>query len=129
LFYILPAGTLLTPILPLPLVGIPLVENGPRMLTLAGVMLIFGGVGWAFVNINSLPMVVELTNARRIGTFTGLYYLFSTFAAIVGPNLNGWAIQIFHNNYNVIMFIAPIFMLIALVLMLGVRRGEAMLPA
>jgi len=126
-FYILPAGTLLKPISPLPLVGIPLVEGGPRMLTLAGVMLIFGGIGWALVNINSLPMVVELTSAARIGTFTGLYYLFSTLSAIVGPNVNGWAIQISNNNYSVIMFIAPFFMLTALVLMLGVRRGEATL--
>ncbi|HJR80763.1 MAG TPA: MFS transporter [Anaerolineales bacterium] len=125
LFYLLPAGTLLAPIFPLPLVGIPLVENGPRMLTLAGVMLLFGGIGWAFVNINSLPMVVELTTAARLGTFTGLYYLFSTFSAIVGPNVNGWAIQLTGNNYNVIMLIAPFFMLTALVLMLGVRRGEA----
>ncbi|HET6824124.1 MAG TPA: MFS transporter [Anaerolineales bacterium] len=125
-FYLLPAGTLLAPISPLPLVGIPLVENGPRMLTLAGVMLLFGGIGWAFVNINSLPMVVELTTAARLGTFTGLYYLFSTFSAIVGPNVNGWAIQLTGNNYNVIMLIAPFFMLTALVLMLGVRRGEAM---
>ena len=125
LFYILPAGTLLAPILPLPLVGIPLSEGGPRMLTMAGIMLIFGGIGWAFVNINSLPMIVDLTSAARIGTFTGLYYLFSTFSAIVGPNINGLAIQLTGNNYNVIMLIAPFFMLIALVLMLGVRRGEA----
>jgi Na+/melibiose symporter-like transporter len=125
LFYILPAGTLLTPISPLPLVGIPLTEGGPRMLTTAGLMLIFGGIGWAFVNINSLPMVVELTTAARLGTFTGLYYLFSTLSAIVGPNVNGWAIQLTNNNYNVIMLIAPFFMLTALVLMLGVRRGEA----
>jgi len=125
LFYILPAGTLLTALSPLPLVGIPLTAGGPRMLTIAGVMLIFGGIGWAFVNINSLPMVVELTSAARIGTFTGLYYLFSTFSAIVGPNVNGWAIQLTGNNYNVIMLIAPFFMLTALVLMLGVRRGEA----
>ena len=127
LFYILPPGTLLAPVSPLPLVGIPLVEDGPRMLTLAGVMLMFGGVGWAFVNINSLPMVVELTSAARIGTYTGLYYLFSTFSAIVGPNINGLAIQIVNNNYNVIMLIAPFFMITALVLMLGVRRGEATL--
>jgi Na+/melibiose symporter-like transporter len=127
LFYILPANTLLTPISPLPLVGIPLVENGPRLLTLAGVMLIFGGIGWALVNINSLPMVVELTSAARIGTFTGLYYLFSTLSAIVGPNVNGWAIQLTGNNYNIIMLIAPFFMLTALVLMLGVRRGEAVI--
>ncbi len=125
LFYILPAETLLTSISPLPLVGIPLTEGGPRMLTMAGVMLMVGGIGWAFVNINSLPMVVELTTAARLGTFTGLYYLFSTFSAIVGPNINGWAIQLTRNNYNVIMLIAPFFMLIALVLMLGVRRGEA----
>ena len=125
LFYLLPAGTLLSPIFPLPLVGIPLVENGPRMLTVAGVMLLFGGIGWAFVNINSFPMVVELTTAARLGTFTGLYYLFSTLSAIVGPNVNGLAIQLTGNNYNVIMLIAPFFMLTALVFMLGVHRGEA----
>jgi MFS family permease len=125
LFYILPAGTLLTPISPLPLVGIPLSEGGARMLTMAGVLLMFGGLGWAFVNINSLPMGVELTSAARIGTFTGLYYLFSTLSAIVGPNVNGWAIQLTGNNYNVIMLSAPFFMLIAFVQMLGVRRGEA----
>lgn len=125
LFYVLPADILLAPVSPLPLVGIPLVENGPRMLTMAGVMLIFGGIGWAFVNINSLPMVVELTTAARLGTFTGLYYLFSTLSAIIGPNVNGWAIQLTRNNYNVIMLIAPFFMVAALVLMLGVRRGEA----
>lgn len=124
-FYLLPADTLLTPISPLPLVGIPLVEGGPRMLTMAGVMLIFGGIGWAFVNINSLPMVVELTTAARLGTFTGLYYLFSTLSAIIGPNINGLAIDAFNDNYNVIMLIAPFFMLTAFVLMLGVRRGEA----
>jgi MFS family permease len=125
MFYLLPAGTLLTPVAPLPLVGIPLTEGGPRMLTIAGVMLLFGGIGWAFVNINSLPMVVELTTAARLGTYTGLYYLFATLSAIVGPNINGWAIQLTGNNYNVIMLIAPFFMLAALVLMLGVRRGEA----
>lgn len=125
LFYILSADTLLAPISPLPLVGIPLTEDGPRMLTMAGVLLIFGGIGWAFVNINSLPMVVELTTAARLGTFTGLYYLFSTFSAIVGPNVNGLAIQLTGNNYSVIMLIAPFFFLVALVLMLGVRRGEA----
>ena len=126
LFYILPAGTLLAPVLPLPLVGIPLVENGPRMLTMAGVLLIFGGISWALVNINSLPMVVEVTTAARLGTFTGLYYLFSTLSAIVGPNVNGLAIQLTGYNYNVIMLLAPFFMLTALMLMLGVRRGEAM---
>jgi Na+/melibiose symporter-like transporter len=127
LLYITPASALLTGIAPLPLVGIPLVEGGTRMLTLAGVLLIFAGAGWAFININSLPMIVDLTSAARIGTFTGLYYLFSTFSAIIGPNVNGWAIQMAGGNYNIIMLIAPGFMLIALWLMLGVKQGEAAL--
>jgi maltose/moltooligosaccharide transporter len=125
LLYITPAGVLLTAIAPLPLVGIPLVEGGTRMLTLAGTFLILGGIGWALININSLPMIVDLTSAARIGTFTGLYYLFSTFSAIIGPNVNGWAVQLTGGDYNIIMIISPIFMLIAFWLMIGVKRGEA----
>ncbi len=123
--YIFPPATLLTPVTKLPLVGIPLVEGGARMLTLAGVLLMFAGIAWSFVNINSLPMVVDMTSAARIGTFTGLYYLFSTLSAIVGPNVNGWIIQLTNGNYNNIMIVAPVFMIIALVLMWGVHRGEA----
>ena len=123
--YIFPPAALLAPVTKLPLVGIPLVEGGARMLTLAGVLLMFAGIAWSFVNINSLPMVVDMTSSARIGTFTGLYYLFSTLSAIVGPNINGWIIQHTSGNYNNIMLFAPIFMVIALVLMWGVRRGEA----
>jgi MFS family permease len=83
------------------------------------------GIAWSFININSLPMVVDLTTLARVGTFTGLYYLFSTFSAIVGPNLNGWIVQLSGNNYNTMMYVAPAFLLVALVLMLGVKRGEA----
>jgi len=66
-----------------------------------------------------------MTTSTRIGTFTGLYYLFSTFSAIVGPNLNGLLVQLSGNRYNIIMLISPIFLAIALFLMLGVKRGEA----
>jgi Na+/melibiose symporter-like transporter len=125
LLYLTPADVLLTAISPLPVVGIPLEEGGGRMLTLAGVLLILGGIGWAFININSLPMIVDLTSAARIGTYTGLYYLFSTLSAIVGPNINGWAIQLTGNNYNIIMILAPLFFAIAFAMMQGVRRGEA----
>ncbi|MEP0807508.1 MAG: MFS transporter [Chloroflexota bacterium] len=125
LLYLTPADVLLTAISPLPVVGIPLEEGGGRMLTLAGVLLILGGIGWAFININSLPMIVDLTSAARIGTYTGLYYLFSTLSAIVGPNINGWAIQLTGNNYNIIMILAPLFFAVAFAMMQGVRRGEA----
>jgi MFS-type transporter involved in bile tolerance (Atg22 family) len=70
-------------------------------------------------------MVVDMTTAARIGTYTGLYYLFSTLSAIAGPNVNGWIVQLTGDNWNNIMLVAPIFLAVALVLMIGVRRGEA----
>ena len=87
--------------------------------------LMAAGAAWSLININSLPMVVDMTTTARLGTYTGLYYLFSTLSAIAGPNFNGILIQATGNNYNSIMMMAPIFMAIALWLMLGVKRGEA----
>ena len=92
-------------------------------------LLMPAGIAWALININSLPMVVDLTTAARLGTFTGLYYLFSTLSAIVGPNLNGFLVQFSGGRYNTIMLISPIFLVIALLLMLGVKRGEAQIAA
>jgi maltose/moltooligosaccharide transporter len=113
---ILPANFLTTEIVKLPALG---------MIRTVNLFLMGAGIAWSFININSLPMVVDLTTAARIGTFTGLYYLFSTFSAIVGPNLNGLIVQLSGNNYNTMMFVGPVFLLIALWLMLGVKRGEA----
>ena len=87
--------------------------------------LMIGGIAWSLININSLPMVVDMTSIERIGTYTGLYYLFSTMSAILGPITNGLMIDLTGGNYNAVMSIAPITLLIALVLISGVRRGEA----
>jgi Na+/melibiose symporter-like transporter len=104
-----------------------IITKAPVLGNIRGISLLLmpAGIAWAFININSLPMVVDLTTATRVGTFTGLYYLFSTLAAIVGPNLNGLIIQLSGNNYNTIMLVSPAFFFIALVFMWGVRRGEA----
>jgi len=123
--FFLPVAALLARVSPLPVIGVSLEEGGPRSLIVMGVLLMIAGAGWAFININSLPMVVDMTDASRIGTYTGLYYLFSTLSAIAGPNINGQLVQLTGNNYNNIMIAAPIFLIIALVLMLGVKRGEA----
>ena len=90
-----------------------------------GLILMFAGIAWAFININSLPMVVDLTDAIHIGTYTGLYYLFSTLAAILGPNINGWLVELAGQQYAVIMYIGPVFMLFALLMIMGVKGGEA----
>jgi maltose/moltooligosaccharide transporter len=104
-----------------PLFKLPMFGNVP----VVGLLLMFAGLSWSLVNINSLPMVVDLTNAIKIGTYTGLYYLFSTLAAIAGPNINGWIVQLTGNNYSSIFIIGPIFMIAALVSILGMKGGEA----
>jgi MFS family permease len=117
---------LLMAILPVPLLTnvlfkLPLIGTVP----VVGLVLMFAGIAWAFININSLPMVVDLTDAIHIGTYTGLYYLFSTLAAILGPNINGWLVELAGLDYSVIMYIGPVFMLLALAMISGVRKGEA----
>jgi maltose/moltooligosaccharide transporter len=116
---LLPAGILTITLTELPVLGTVRILN---------VILMGAGIAWSLININSLPMVVDMTTLERVGTYTGLYYLFSTFSAIVGPNLNGWIVQLSGGNYNTMMYASPIFLVVALVLMLGVRRGEATYP-
>jgi MFS-type transporter involved in bile tolerance (Atg22 family) len=123
--YFLPPATLLKPLSVLPLLGIVPASGAKAVLVVLGALMMVAGAGWALININSLPMVVDMTDATRLGTFTGLYYLFSTLSAIVGPNSNGWIISLTGNNYNSIMIVAPIFMVVAMAFMWGVKRGEA----
>jgi MFS-type transporter involved in bile tolerance (Atg22 family) len=114
--FFLPVETLTLQLTKLPVLGtIPVIS----------LALMAAGIAWSLININSLPMVVDMVEDARIGTYTGLYYLFSTLAAIAGPNINGWIVQLTSKNYNNIMVVAPIFMAIAFFLMAGVRRGEA----
>ena len=113
---ILPPATLAVQVARLPVLG---------NIHVISLLLMPIGIAWSLININSLPMVVDLTTAARLGTFTGLYYLFSTFSAIVGPNLNGLIVSLSGNQYGAIMVTSPLLLLVALVLMLGVKKGEA----
>lgn len=116
LMYFVPVSTLITQLTKLPILGV---------VPVVGLILMLAGAGWALININSLPMVVDMTSLERVGTYTGLYYLFSTLAAIAGPNINGWIVQLTGRDYSSVMIIGPFFMLAAFLLMAGVRRGEA----
>lgn len=116
LIFLLPKALLTTVLFTLPMLkGIPWI----------GIILMWLGLTWACININSLPMVVDMTDDVHIGTFTGLYYFFSTMAAIGGPIIYGWMVHLTHNRYDLIMMVSPIFLVLAFVSIIGVRRGEA----
>ena len=58
------------------------------------------GVAWAAINVNSYPMVVEMSKGSDIGKFTGFYYTFSMAAQIVTPILSGFLLE--HVGYFIL---------------------------
>lgn len=63
------------------------------------ILLIFGGVFWACININSYPFVISLGRESSIGTRTGIYYIASSLAALTSPVLMGLFVDMIGYNY------------------------------
>jgi len=97
-----------------------------QTLSMIKIMLPLTGITWSLILVNSLPMVVDMAPQDKLGTYTGLYYLSSQSSAIAGPIMAGKIIEIFNNNYGVGFIYGSITLLIALVCMLPVKRGEAL---
>ena len=87
------------------------------------VCLFFGGFSWAFVNINSLPMVVRLSGDSKVGTYIGYYYFFSFSSQIVSPILFGFIRDVV-GHYRVLFLYACIAFALAIVSLFFVRHGE-----
>lgn len=81
------------------------------------------GVGWAAINVNSLPMVVEMSRGSDIGKYTGLYYTFSMTAQIVTPVLSGLLLQ--YVSYRTLFPYAVCFSVLAFGTMCMVKHGDA----
>ena len=89
-----------------------------------------GGLGWALIDINAFPMILDTAPANKsggAGLAAGVYFIATTLAATIGPILNGWLIDVFGRNYNLIFLIGPAFFALSFVLMLRVRHGEALM--
>lgn len=84
---------------------------------------IFAGLCWALININSLPMVVEIAKSNRIGKFTGYYYFFSSTAAILSPPLFG-LIYDFTKNYTYLFVFSVVGFILAFVCISFTKHGE-----
>ena len=85
--------------------------------------LFFGGFCWAMVNINSLPMVVQLSGPEKIGTFIGYYYSFSFSSQIVSPILFG-LIRDMAGHYKILFLYSAVAFALAIASMIFVRHGE-----
>lgn len=84
---------------------------------------VFAGVGWAFINVNSYPMVVELSAGSEVGRYTGYYYTVSMAAQIVTPIVSGFLMG--HVGYRTLFPYAAVFVAGSFVTMCLVRHGDA----
>jgi len=80
------------------------------------------GLAWAAINVNSLPMVVEMCRGSDVGKFTGYYYAASMAAQVVTPVLAGTLMK--HISYTVLFPYAALFTALSFVTMLFVRHGD-----
>jgi len=81
------------------------------------------GIAWAAINVNSLPMVVEIASNSDIGKYTGYYYTFSMAAQAVTPLLSGVFLE--YVSYQTLFPYAFCFSLLALFTMSRVRHGDS----
>ena len=87
------------------------------------VLFLLVGIGWACINVNSLPMVLEMCKGSDIGKFTGYYYTFSMSAQIVTPIVAGALME--HISYETLFPYAAFFMAVALITMQFVKHGDS----
>ena len=85
-------------------------------------LFILVGVAWAAINVNSLPMVVEMCKGSEVGKFTGLYYTFSMSAQIMTPIVAGWLLE--NVDYRTLFPYAAIFVFASFITMGFVRHGD-----
>ncbi len=85
------------------------------------IVLVLVGFFWSWVNVNSLPLVYDHGDEKRIGAYTGLYYFFSQTAAVLGPTLGGLLVENMNYNYKVLFIFGTIFMFLAFLSMLKVK--------
>jgi MFS family permease len=81
------------------------------------------GLGFAAINVNSYPMIVEMSSGGNIGKYTGYYYTASMAAQIFTPLLSGALMTVF--GLGLLFPYATFFALASFGTMYFVRHGEA----
>ncbi len=88
-----------------------------------GICFVLAGIGLVMVNVNTLPMVCELSRGGNVGKFTGYYYVAAMSAQAISPFLAGLVMENIHDN---MMFVfASVCIAIAFVIMAFVKFGDS----
>ncbi|WFA08834.1 MFS transporter [Tissierella sp. Yu-01] len=102
--------------------GFLFIEYSP----IINIVFAFTGIGWSAINVNSYPMVVEMSKSSDVGKYTGLYYTFSMSAQILTPILSGFLLE--NISYRTLFPYSVVFSLASLCTMLLVKHGDSRPP-
>ena len=84
---------------------------------------VLAGFGWATINVNSFPMVVELARGGDVGKYTGYYYTASMSAQIVAPILSGFLYDLIGMRVMFFLF-GTVFVAASFATMFFVKHGD-----
>lgn len=98
----------------------------PQVSVLFAACFIISGFGMVCVNVNTLPMVTELSKGSNVGKYTGMYYVFSMSAQAITPFLAGLVMDGVGKKYLFIYGI--IFILLGMVTMFFAKHGDSKAP-
>lgn len=87
-------------------------------------VLVLGGAANMFITVNTLPLVLDIGGIEKVGTFTGYYYTATFSAQIASPIVYGF-IRMFAGTYMSLFYYSPVAFVIALIMILFVKHGEA----
>ena len=90
----------------------PNIENNSFIIVYISTVLL--GFGWALINVNSYPMMVEMASGKNIGKFTGYYYSASMLAQSITPILVGIIMTNSNIGLKALYVYACVFMVLAL---------------
>ena len=95
--------------------------SAPGWLMMA--MFCLAGIGWATINVNSFPMVVEMCSGSDVGKYTGYYYT----ASMAAQSLTPWIAGFFMDKIAKMSLFpyASFFVAMAFVTMLFVKHGDS----
>ena len=87
------------------------------------ILFVLCGIGWATINVNSFPMVVELSRGGNVGKYTGFYYTASMAAQTFTPIFSGFLMD--NLGMEILFPYAAVCVALAFVTMLLVRHGDS----
>ena len=88
------------------------------------IVMALAGIGWATINVNSYPMVVEMAKGSDVGKYTGIYYTASMSAQILTPIISG-ALMDAIKNMKVLFPYCALFCVLAFTTMFFVKHGDS----